>query len=100
MNRNNVLGHLAIALVLILAAAFAGQVRKWRHEWNAVRPSPSLSKENSAQTADDESEEAEDSKQDDSKHAEVLVRFRPGTTQEAIQNLLTRFNDEVEDRIE
>src|SRR6478609_7039235 len=33
MNRNNFVIHLALALVLILVAAFAGQLTKWRKQW-------------------------------------------------------------------
>ncbi len=33
MNRNNFLIHLALAIVLILIAAFAGQLNRWRKEW-------------------------------------------------------------------
>ena len=36
MNRNNFLPHLAIALVLIFVAAFAGQLRKWQKDWKVV----------------------------------------------------------------
>ena len=33
MNRNNFFIHLALALVLILVAAFAGQLSRWRKQW-------------------------------------------------------------------
>ena len=33
MNRNNFLIHLALAIVLILIAAFAGQLNRWRKQW-------------------------------------------------------------------
>ena len=33
MNRNNFLIHLALAIVLILIAAFAGQLNRWRKDW-------------------------------------------------------------------
>ncbi|HEX8890664.1 MAG TPA: hypothetical protein VF779_16045, partial [Pyrinomonadaceae bacterium] len=32
MNRKNFLGHLALALTLVLLAAVAGQIRRWRDE--------------------------------------------------------------------
>ena len=35
MNRNNFFIHLALALVLILVAAFAGQLSRWRKEWKS-----------------------------------------------------------------
>src|ERR1700732_2189325 len=37
MNRNNFLPHVALALVVILIAAFAGQVRNWRKDWHSHR---------------------------------------------------------------
>jgi hypothetical protein len=37
MNRNNLLPHVALALVIILIAAFAGQVRNWRRDWHFHR---------------------------------------------------------------
>ena len=33
MNRNNFFIHLALALVLILVAAFAGQLSRWKKQW-------------------------------------------------------------------
>ena len=33
MNRNNVLIHVALAIVLILVAAFFGQLNRWRKHW-------------------------------------------------------------------
>ena len=35
MNRNNIFIHVALALVLILVAAFAGQLNRWRKEWKS-----------------------------------------------------------------
>ena len=35
MNRNNFFIHLALALVLILVAAFAGQLSRWRKQWKS-----------------------------------------------------------------
>jgi hypothetical protein len=32
MNRNNIFIHIALALVLILVAAFAGQLSRWRKQ--------------------------------------------------------------------
>ena len=35
MNRNNIFIHIALALVLILVAAFAGQLNRWRKQWKS-----------------------------------------------------------------
>ena len=37
MNRNNIFIHLALAFVLVLVAAFAGQLNKWRKQWRPAR---------------------------------------------------------------
>ncbi len=73
MSRNNIWAHLAIALVLVLVAAFAGQIAKWRRHWTPVKQSSS-SQETSA--GSDESEEINsDDQRDDrkGKDAESLV---------------------------
>jgi subtilisin family serine protease len=96
MSRNNIWISVAIALVLILIAAFAGGVRRWQKglphsSQSAPQPQPE-----SDQSADQESD-ADDQNAD---KTEVLVRFRSGTTQETIKRITAQFNDEVEDRIE
>lgn len=98
MNRQNFFGHLALALTLILLAAFAGQIRRWeRWEHNTTReePASSFSKE----SADDESDEANDDAEEAHK-AEVIVHFKPGTSIETIEQIAEQKNDEVEDEIE
>ena len=35
MNRNNIFIHIALAIVLILVAAFAGQLSRWRKQWKS-----------------------------------------------------------------
>lgn len=86
MNRNNFLGHLALATAIILAAAFIGQVRRWRHEWKPVRQSAPVSRTEQWARA--------------SRGAEVLVRFRPGTTLDYIKTVAAAHHDTVEDDIE
>src|SRR5437667_4604515 len=93
MSRDNIWAHLAIALVLVLVAAFAGQIARWRRNWTPVKQSSS-----SPETSRD-SDESEESSSDEHK-AEVLVRFRAGVTQEAIEKIAQKLNDEIEDRIE
>jgi subtilisin family serine protease len=94
MSRNNIWVHLTIALALILIAAFAGGVRHWQrttHRSSQIISSPQRTSDptQTSSTSDDDRE-----------LAEVLVRFRPGTTRETIERITANLNDEVEDRIE
>jgi thermitase len=84
MNRHNFLGHLALAITLIFLAAFAGQIRRWQNQ-----PRVNLEVEYEAETPTVTRQ-----------GAEVLVRFRPGTTLERMRNISRRLNDRIEDRIE
>jgi thermitase len=97
MSRNNIWAHLAVALALILIAGFAGGVRKWQKAFHR-----STQTVVSPQTASGPgpAEEHETSEEDDADKAEVLVRFRAGTSRETINRLTAQLNDEVEDRIE
>jgi len=96
MNRNNVFIHLALALVLILVAAFAGQLSRWRKQWkNHVRIVPAAEKKQPASA-----EEVALSETRSFGSPEVLVKFKSGVSNEAIDALTARFHDRVEDRIE
>src|SRR6185295_9319514 len=96
MNRNNFFIHLALAFVLILVAAFAGQLNKWRKEWRAhISPVPASEKKR-ATTAD----EIALSETVSLGRPEVLVKFKSGVSQEAIERLTAQRHDRVEDRIE
>src|SRR5215204_559012 len=96
MNRNNVFIHLALALVLILVAAFAGQLSRWRKQWkNQVRIVPATEKKQPV-TA----EEIALSEDRGLGSHEVLVKFKSGVSSEAIDALTARLHDRVEDRIE
>lgn len=97
MTRNNFLPHVALAFVLILVAAFAGQLRRWQHQWkHAVRIMPATDKRrdaiNDAEMATTEPREFGE--------AEVLVKFKPGVSVESIQKITSRLHDRVEDTIE
>ena len=95
MNRQNFFGHLALALTLILLAAFAGQIRRWeRWEQNTTREesASSFSKDSSDEESDEASEEANT--------AEVIVHFKPGTSVETIESIAAQHHDVVEDEIE
>ena len=95
MNRNNFLIHLALAVVLILIAAFAGQLNRWRKHWRPHRISMGVTEKKRVATAE-EIALAESR----SSRPEVLVKFKPGVSLETIDELTSRFNDRVEDRIE
>src|SRR5687767_2519062 len=95
MNRNNFLIHAALAFVLILVAAFAGQLNRWRKEWKSqVRIVPTVEKKRATTTNEIALSER------NAGPPEVLVKFKSGVTRDAIQSLTSRLNDEVEDRIE
>ncbi|HSE33937.1 MAG TPA: S8 family serine peptidase [Pyrinomonadaceae bacterium] len=97
MNRNNFLIHIALAVVLILVAAFAGQLRRWQHEYKArVRIMPAEEKTRRAATTAEVAEiEARALAR-----PEVLVKFKPGISDSTIRHITAKFNDRVEDSIE
>jgi subtilisin family serine protease len=96
MNRNNIFIHIALALVLILVAAFAGQLNSWRKEWKSqVRIVHTGEKKQPAT-----SEEIALSETRSFGRPEVLVKFKSGVSLESIESLTSQRNDRVEDRIE
>ena len=96
MNRNNFFIHLALAIVLILVAAFAGQLSRWRKDWGShLGPVPASDKKKPA-TA----EEIALNETRSFGRPEVLVKFKSGVSQEAIDRLTATLHDRVEDRIE
>ena len=97
MNRNNFVIHLALAIVLILVAAFAGQLAKWRKQWKShVSIVPAEQKKRGASTT----EEIALSEARGFGRPEVLVKFKSDVSRETIDALMSRMNDRVEDRIE
>jgi thermitase len=96
MNRNNFFIHLALALVLVLVAAFAGQLSRWRKQWkNQVRIVPATEKKKPLT-----SDEIVLSETRSFGSPEVLVKFKSGVSTEAIDALTARLHDRVEDRLE
>ena len=96
MNRNNFLIHLALAIVLILIAAFAGQLNRWRKEWKGrVGPIPAADKKRPSSAAEMALGDARLPGR-----PEVLVKFRPGVSITRIEELTLGFHDQVEDRLE
>jgi subtilisin family serine protease len=101
MNRKNFLGHLALALTLILLAAVAGQIRRWHNEARFVYTPPErleLRQEAIPAQADSFPETKDDIDANDA--GEVLVRFRQGTSLEKIKEIAARHHDELEDNYE
>ncbi|HEX6046041.1 MAG TPA: S8 family peptidase [Pyrinomonadaceae bacterium] len=96
MNRNNFVIHLALAIVLILVAAFAGQLTRWRKHWKDVRIVPAEEKKRAATSTD----EIALSETRGFGRPEILVKFKSGVSQATIDDLTERMNDRVEDRIE
>src|SRR2546422_2097030 len=97
MNRNNFLPHVALALVLLLVAAFAGQLRRWQHQWkHVVRIMPATDKTREAV----KNAEMATTEPREFGEAEVLVKFKPGVSAESIRKITSRLHDRVADTIE
>ncbi|HET9712772.1 MAG TPA: S8 family peptidase [Pyrinomonadaceae bacterium] len=96
MNRNNIFIHIALALVLILVAAFAGQLSRWRKQLKTdVRLVPAEQKKQATSA-----EEIALSETRSFGRPEVLVKFKSGVSRATIESLTSRFNDRIEDNIE
>lgn len=89
MNRQNFSKHLLLAVTIIMLAAMLGQVRRWQRDWHQRRGERAVLV-STTRTSTRERAPA----------AEVLVRFRQGTTLERIKEIVFRHHDLVEDRIE
>lgn len=97
MNRNNLLLHIALALVIILVAAFAGQLRRWQKEWpKTARIVPGTTKKQDGYRTDEITNE----EFSPARKAEVLLKFRENVSLEQRQEITERFHDEIEDQIE
>ena len=95
MNRNNFLLHLALAIVLILVAAFAGQLNRWRKQWPKEM--------RIVHVEDKRVKTPEDIALTETNgfgRPEILVKFKSGVSNDALQTLSERLNDRIEDRIE
>jgi thermitase len=91
MNRQNLVGHVALAAMFVVTAAFVGQIRRW--EWRRAEPTRTVGvfgkrAEQPAPAAETEGE------------PEVLVRFREGVSEERVRVITTGLGDRVEDEIE
>src|SRR2546423_2257952 len=86
MNRQNFLGHLALAITLILLAAFLGQIRHWQQEWRSNHAYWAVGDRRPVTSKP--------------RTAEVIVKFRAGTSLEQMKAIAARFGDRLEDQYE
>ncbi len=100
MNRQNFLGHLALALTLIVLAGFAGQIKRWQGEKSRVRRERVEFGQTAVRDKVREVEVIDGVVPVPRGNAEVLVRFRPGMSLESIKALARRNNDRFEDEYE
>jgi subtilisin family serine protease len=101
MNRQNFLGHLALALTLIVLAGFAGQIKRWQGERSYTpRARVGFDYNTVRERVREETEVLDEAEESESGNAEVLVRFRPGTSLERIKTLARMNNDRFEDEYE
>jgi subtilisin family serine protease len=91
MNRNNIWIHIAVAAVLITFAAVLGRIDRWKtslHQTPESTPAASVPAPPAAKQLEINNK------------AEVMVRFKPGVTLDAIRSLAAKNHDVVEDEIE
>jgi subtilisin family serine protease len=98
MNRNKFILCVALVLMLILVVAFVGQIRGLRKQWRStVRIFPTEEKKSREDLAQNGlNQDSEKS----SRQPEILVRFRAGVSDDAINEIAGRFNDRIQDEIE
>ena len=93
MNRQNFLGHLALALMLIVVAVFVGQLRRWdSKKQESATPRVVV-------TVEREREHETDALAGFGE-PEVLVRFREDVSDARIAEITAGLTDRVEDEIE
>ena len=98
MNRQNYVWHIAIATVLVTLAALVGQFRRWESPKNV-----SLSAEKSEKSKNNDAKPAKNSalaRSAADREPEVLVKFKPGVSEDQIKQIAASHNDRVEDEIE
>lgn len=98
MNRQNFFGHLALAVAVVILAAFIGQMRRMERSHSMFEARTTVVVRSDADH-DHDADEAGDfrSEQED---AEVIVRFRPGTSLQRINRITEGLNDRLLDRFE
>lgn len=97
MNRNKYILYLALVLMVILVAALTGQIRRVQKQWRStvrIIPAESKSREDVVQNQLDQDAATS------SGRPEILVKFRAGVSEDAINQITAHFNDRIQDEIE
>jgi thermitase len=98
MNRRNYTLHFALAVALVVLAAAAGRVERW--EGNRAPRYRVVVKETAPPAAPAVNPPPVVGEGEESDEPEVLVRFKPGVSEERIEEIAASHNDRVEDEIE
>jgi subtilisin family serine protease len=97
MTRNKLILYIALVLAIVLVVAFASQVRKLQKQFRStVRIIPSESKSRNDIDQNGANRDAVSALG----RPEVLVKFRAGVTAATINEIATRYNDQLHDEIE
>lgn len=97
MGRYKYILYIAPVLLLVLLVVFAGQVRRLQKQVRSsvrIIPGESKSRDDSARKQLDPDTTRSIGR------AEVMVKFRAGTSEDAMTQLAARFNDRIQDEIE
>src|ERR1051325_7010045 len=91
MNRSNVWIHIGLAVVLVTLAAVIGQIDRWR----SILRTPAVERRQTAPV-----QPRRDIESSPNSDAEVLIRFKPGTSLDGIRAMASLNHDRVVDDIE
>jgi subtilisin family serine protease len=97
MSRNKIILSVALALAVVLGLALVAQVKKLQKQVRSslrIIPSDSKSREDGAQNEIDQSAAVS------AQRPTILVKFRAGVSAEAINQITSRFHDQLLDEIE
>lgn len=97
MSRNKYILYLALLLVIILACAFAFQIKRLPKQ---VRSSIRILPEEPKTRGDGAQSELNQNAALSLARPEILVKFRAGVSPDTIEQITNRFNDRVQDEIE
>jgi subtilisin family serine protease len=97
MNRQNFFGHLALAVAVVILAAFIGQMRRMERSHATFEARPTVAVPHGH---DHDSDGADSDAEGELGDAEVIVRFRPGISRAAIERITEGLNDRLLDRFE
>jgi len=96
MSRNKYILYISVLLVIILAFAFAVQIKRLpRQVRSTVRIIPEEPK-----TREDAQNELNQNAAISLTRPEILVKFRAGVSPDTIEQVINRFNDRIQDEIE